>query len=250
MTTLSLERPTRRTPSLEHTLLGYEFPAGFTERLSTEHGWTPAYTQNVLSEYRRFLVLAATAGQSVTPSRAVDAAWHEHLTHTRDYWHRLTPLLPAPLHHDPSGGTAGEDAHYAAQYLGTLALYCARFGPPDPSIWPDPGAPRPTPRRRRLSPLLLVLALVAGGVLLKAGGWLLTGVLVLGVFLLRRQGQRRRGGSDGQDGAGWPWLFAGFDGGSGDGGNDGGACSSGGSDGGASCGGGSCGSGCGGGCGS
>ncbi len=47
----------------------------------------------MFDEYRRFAFLAATAGHPVTPSDAVDQAWHLHLTYSRDYWDRFCPLL-------------------------------------------------------------------------------------------------------------------------------------------------------------
>ena len=181
--------------TLTERLLAYDFPAGFAERLADEQGWTLAFAQGVLREYRRFVVLAATAGQSVTPSKAVDAAWHLHLTHTRDYWLRLTPLLPAALHHDPSGNLAEEAEHFAQQYLETLTLYRARFGEPDPLIWPDPlngtDAASPAPPRTgtnhpRLQSwlTLLVLWIVGGAALTRFGIWAVVGLIGLGFVLL------------------------------------------------------------------
>ena len=39
---------------------GVVFP--FSARLAREHGWTRAFAQRVVEEYRRFLYLAMTAG--------------------------------------------------------------------------------------------------------------------------------------------------------------------------------------------
>ena len=227
--------------TLTEHLLTYDFPAGFAERLAEEESWTLAFAQGVLGEYRRFLVLAATARQRVTPSRAVDAAWHLHLTYTRDYWLRLTPLLPAALHHEPSGGQAGEAAHFARQYLATLTLYQAHFGDPNPLIWPRPGraAPRKTGRVQRRFPswlALLTLWALGGAALARFGIWAVAGLLVLGfVLLAEKQGQGRRHGS--ADGGAGGCLGLMGDSGSGQ-------------DSGCADGGGSCGSGCGGDCGS
>ena len=207
MTALSLQKlssdpltPLPSAQTLSEHLLAYEFPAGFAERLAREHGWTPTFTQDVLREYRRFVVLAATCGQSVTPSQFVDAAWHEHLTHTRDYWLRLTPLLPAPLHHDPAGGSAAGSAHFAQQYPRTLDLYRAQFGEPNPAIWPDPRLTAPQRAKRSFPRWLAVLALwvVGGAALHRFGLWAVAGLLLLGFVLLSRSsghsGGRRRGG--------------------------------------------------------
>ncbi|GAA4014756.1 hypothetical protein GCM10022631_28240 [Deinococcus rubellus] len=193
--------------TLASHLLAYDFPAGFAERLAGEEGWTLAFALDVLNEYRRFLVLAATAGQSVTPSRAVDAAWHLHLMHTRDYWLRLTPLLPAALHHDPSGGSISEAASFARQYLETLALYRARFGEAPPLIWPGPSttAPRRIGWAKRRFPrwlALLTLWVVGGAALMRFGIWAVAGLVVLGfVLLAARPGAKKRRGS-GEGGAG------------------------------------------------
>ena len=234
----------QETVSPTAALTHYEFPPAMLRRAAQEHGWSPAFTDRAAQEYRRFLILAAAAGHPVTPSRAVDALWHEHLTFTRDYWERLTPLLPAPLHHEPATGEAG-DTDFAAQYRRTLDSYARIFGEVAPvDLWPDPtvraAAPPPTATRTaggvRLSALLL--AALAGGVAFltflstRFGVLAALGVFVLALILLTTAqanptgtGARR----DRRDG-------------------DGGGADIGGSDGGGSDGGSSCGSSCGGGC--
>lgn len=57
----------------------------FTARLARENGWTIGRAGRVVDEYRRFVLLALTAGHAVTPSEDVDQAWHLHLAFTRDY---------------------------------------------------------------------------------------------------------------------------------------------------------------------
>ncbi|MCD0163539.1 hypothetical protein IHN63_19800 [Deinococcus sp. 6YEL10] len=185
----------QQTVSYTAALTHYEFPPAMLRRAAQEHGWSPAFTDRVAQEYRRFLILAATAGHPVTPSRAVDALWHEHLTFTRDYWERLTPLLPAPLHHEPATGEAG-DTDFAAQYRRTLDSYARLFGEVAPTdVWPDP-AVRAAPATHtfthtatrtaggvRVSALLL--AALAGGVAFLTFLSTRFGVLAaLGVFVL------------------------------------------------------------------
>lgn len=114
------------------------FPPGFTGKLAQETRLSLPEVAALLREYRRFLLLAGLSGQPVTPSRLVDEAWHLHLTHSRDYWERLVPLLGRPLHHEPAR-SAEEHAHYQQQYLRTLDLYRTTFGSPAPAAyWPDP----------------------------------------------------------------------------------------------------------------
>ncbi|MEI6643616.1 MAG: hypothetical protein WCL10_16420 [Novosphingobium sp.] len=110
----------------------------FTRRLARENGWTEAHAARVFEEYRRFLFLAVTAGHEVTPSDAVDQAWHLHLTYTRDYWERLCPeVLGVPLHHGPTKGGPAEGTRFFEQYALTLRSYEAAFGPAPADIWPD-----------------------------------------------------------------------------------------------------------------
>lgn len=111
----------------------------FEQRLARENGWSPMFAERVMAEYRRFCLLAVCAEQEVTPSDAVDQAWHLHLTYTRDYWDRFCPeVLGRPLHHGPTAGGAGERHRFFDQYAATLLAYERRFGEPPPAdIWPD-----------------------------------------------------------------------------------------------------------------
>jgi hypothetical protein len=66
--------------------------AGFTEgpvRLMRENGWAGTFADPVVDEYGRLLYLTQVADGPMTPSEAVDRAWHLHLTYTRSYWNDL-----------------------------------------------------------------------------------------------------------------------------------------------------------------
>lgn len=80
-----------------------------------------------------------TSGHDVTPSDAVDHAWHLHLTYTRDYWERFClEVLESDLHHGPTKGGPVERDHFYHQYAATLAAYEAAFGSSPPlGIWPN-----------------------------------------------------------------------------------------------------------------
>lgn len=120
----------------------------FTARLARENGWSPRHAARVFEEYRRFLFLAVTAGHPVTPSDAVDQAWHLHLSYTRDYWERLCPdVLGQPLHHGPTKGGRAEGERFFEQYAQTLRSYEAAFGAAPADIWPD------ARRRLQIDPL-------------------------------------------------------------------------------------------------
>lgn len=110
----------------------------FAARLARENRWSLAHAEAVVGEYKRFCYLAMTAGHEVTPSDAVDQAWHLHLTYTRDYWQTFCPeVLGGDLHHGPTKGGALERHRFYHQYAATLAAYEAAFGtPPPPATWP------------------------------------------------------------------------------------------------------------------
>jgi hypothetical protein len=157
--------------ALQHYSVGPEDAApDFIARLARENGWSRAQAVRVFDEYRRFAFLAATAGHPVTPSDAVDQAWHLHLTYSRDYWERFCPLLGRPLHHGPTMGGAAEEARFFAQYADTLRAYEAAFGPPPADLWPpaarrlrdDPRARRVHPRDGVVVPRWLLLLLLPG----------------------------------------------------------------------------------------
>ena len=110
----------------------------FEARLAREKGWSLLFAQRAIAEYKRFLLLAMTAGHPVTPSVQVDEVWHLHLTFTRSYWQRLCgELLGKPLHHDPTRGGTAESSKFHTQYERTLASYRQAFGMEPPAdLWP------------------------------------------------------------------------------------------------------------------
>lgn len=115
-------------------------PLSFTRRLARENRWTDDYTRGVVDEYKRFAFLAVVAGHPVTPSDAVDQAWHLHLVYTRSYWDDFCgEVLKQPLHHGPTRGGSAESAKYHDWYAKTLESYRRVFGQEPPAdIWPAP----------------------------------------------------------------------------------------------------------------
>src|SRR5437868_4896557 len=81
----------------------------FSARLARENNWSPAHTQRVIAEYRRFAFLAVAAGHPVSPSEDVDQAWHLHLTYSENYWKIFCPkILEQAFHHQPTRGGQSE----------------------------------------------------------------------------------------------------------------------------------------------
>ena len=211
----------------------------FEEALAAEKNWSLDFAGRVTREYRRFLYLAASAPGEVTPSRAVDAAWHLHLTYSRHYWDELCGrILGRPLHHNPSTGAAADEERFARQYEDTLALYRRTFGQTPPAdIWPssgtvpeeegEPEAPDHAVRNLALALLCVPILLLLGALSLGGTGAVLGGAVgasLVGAFLLHPSpppgaSPRRKKGN-----ASFDFAFGGD---------------------GASCGGGGCGGGCG-----
>lgn len=161
---------------------------GFARRLARENGWSPDQAKRVIGEYRRFCFLAVVAGHPVTPSDAVDQAWHLHLIYSRDYWDRFCPeVLGIKLHHGPTAGGIDETGRFFEQYALTLQAYERTFGAPAPAdIWPsaarrlleDPLARRVHPRDGRVFSRSAILAVV----LLAFLAGTIAGAALTGVF--------------------------------------------------------------------
>jgi hypothetical protein len=110
-----------------------------TQRLARENGWSIEYSKRVIDEYKKFLYLAMTTKDSVTPSDEVDQAWHLHMLYTESYWDELCgKVLGREIGHGPTKGGNSEKVKYNDQYNKTLAMYKDAFGFDAPSdIWPD-----------------------------------------------------------------------------------------------------------------
>jgi hypothetical protein len=82
----------------------------------------------VIEEYKKFIFLCFITQSGVTPSDAVDQAWHLHLTFTRSYWIDLCrDTLQTEIHHNPTMGGAKEGAKYDDYYTDTRQLYTEKF---------------------------------------------------------------------------------------------------------------------------
>ena len=134
---------TLSNPGLWRKIDAFEIDDGtprltFASRLARENGWSVAFAQRVVQEYRRFVYLAMTAGHRVTPSEHVDQAWHLHMVYTGSYWDRLCgEVLPRPLEHTPTKGGKSEDAKFDDWYARTKESYEREFGHEPPrDIWP------------------------------------------------------------------------------------------------------------------
>ncbi|MGN8072662.1 glycine-rich domain-containing protein [Mucilaginibacter sp. 22184] len=110
----------------------------FSDRLARENGWNLQYTLRVIEEYKKFIFLCCISQNGVTPSDAVDQAWHLHLTFTHSYWIDLCrDTLQTQVHHNPTKGGDTENTKYDGYYTDTKQLYKQTFdGNPPADIWP------------------------------------------------------------------------------------------------------------------
>jgi uncharacterized protein (TIGR04222 family) len=112
----------------------------FSKKLADQQKWPAEYTQRVIEEYRRFIFLCCISPKGASPSKAVDEAWHLHLTYTRSYWEAFCKnTLGKDIHHHPSNGGDKEDHKHSNWYNETLELYEEVFDEEPPAdIWPQP----------------------------------------------------------------------------------------------------------------
>lgn len=111
----------------------------FSDRLARENGWSQEFTFAVIEEYKKFIFLCCIAENGVTPSDAVDQAWHLHLTFTKSYWNDFCrDTLNKEIHHNPTKGGEQEANKFDNYYTATKQLYLSKFGcEPPTSIWPE-----------------------------------------------------------------------------------------------------------------
>src|SRR4030095_11917811 len=111
----------------------------FSQRLARENGWTLQLSKRVIEEYKRFIFLCCISEKMITPSDAVDQAWHLHLTFTKSYWIEFCQeTLGKQIHHNPTKGGEKEAEKFDECYTRMKQLYQEKFyADPPIDIWPD-----------------------------------------------------------------------------------------------------------------
>jgi hypothetical protein len=104
-----------------------------TDRIADDARVDAAVAQRSLEEALKFLHVAATATQPVSPSKTVDIAWHHFILFTRDYSDYCQRHLGRYIHHLPDGRAEGDPDAYRR----TRTLIADRFGTVDEMLWPD-----------------------------------------------------------------------------------------------------------------
>jgi hypothetical protein len=107
--------------------------ASFEDCLRKKGDWTDESARRITEGYRRFLYLKALSGEPITPSQAIDMAWHLHLSFPADY-----AALCKALGRDVPHLTGLSPDEQAQAYDRGLALYAAEFDrAPHVDLWPS-----------------------------------------------------------------------------------------------------------------
>ena len=85
----------------------------------------------LLAEVIKYLKLIEFTGQRLTPSVAVDMAWHEFILFTRSYHQFCETHFGRYIHHHPGG----EQAENQRQFIRTLRAYALFLGEPPHQFW-------------------------------------------------------------------------------------------------------------------
>ncbi|KUJ62966.1 hypothetical protein AR687_06120 [Flavobacteriaceae bacterium CRH] len=107
---------------------------GFSTRLAFENKWTSFFTKMAILEYKKFMYLAATSSEMVSPSEAVDIVWHQHLIFTNSY-SDLCTLLGKRIEHIPSTHNRADFEKFHKAKERTRELYEINFGNQPDEIW-------------------------------------------------------------------------------------------------------------------
>lgn len=106
----------------------------FSIRLAFENKWSHYITQQAILEYKKFMFLAATSNNMVSPSETVDIVWHQHLIFTQSY-NSFCNLLGKRIDHIPSTHNSEEKIKFAQAKERTRLLYEQHFGKQPDVFW-------------------------------------------------------------------------------------------------------------------
>ena len=112
----------------------------FADRLSRKLDWPKQFAMKAIWEYKKFVYLGVISDFTVTPSKAIDQVWHEHLPFSRGYGKFCEEVIEYNFDHNPElVPVTSQTAVFQEQYYETLALYKQEFGnnPPE-DIWGNP----------------------------------------------------------------------------------------------------------------
>ena len=131
---------TKRDRRLWHRLEGYSFherplTRSLVETLEEVTGHSTDVCYTLVEEYRRYMYLVGSTGDTLAPSPIVDIVWRQHVKDKRAYYEDFCPrIIGRTIHYNPAAGPFDEDPAYER----TVAYYTQEFGRPQVQYWPDP----------------------------------------------------------------------------------------------------------------
>ena len=106
----------------------------FSVRLADENKWTIYFTEQAILEYKKFMYLAASNEEMVSPSEIVDIVWHQHLIFTKSY-KEFCQVLNKKIEHIPSTHIATQKETFVRAKQRTTQLYEVNFGKQPFEFW-------------------------------------------------------------------------------------------------------------------
>ena len=131
---------TKRDRRLWHRLEGYSFherplTRSLVETLEEVTGHSTDVCYTLVEEYRRYMYLVGSTGDTLAPSPIVEIVWRQHVKDKRAYYEDFCPrIIGRTIHYNPAAGPFDEDPAYER----TVAYYTQEFGRPQVQYWPDP----------------------------------------------------------------------------------------------------------------
>ena len=109
----------------------------FADKLARKLRWKRHFALMAIWEYKKFVYLGTISSFPVTPSKIIDAVWHEHLLFSKGYRDFCSEVIGRDFDHNPELIPVDEvTATFKENYLQTLALYRFEFGMEPPAeIW-------------------------------------------------------------------------------------------------------------------
>ena len=113
------------------------FTRAFADKIARKNGWKKQFALRAVSEYKKFVYLGVISNFQVTPSKAIDVVWHEHLLFSRGYRQFCDEVIEYQFDHHPElVPLTDETGRFDAQFRDTLELYQTEFGKEPPEdIW-------------------------------------------------------------------------------------------------------------------
>lgn len=106
----------------------------FSIRLAYENCWTENFVKGAIQEYKKFMYLAATYDEMVSPSEIADKVWHQHLIFSKSY-QEFCSILGKQIQHIPSTHHKDEFKNFKEAKERTEKLYHENFGEMPKEYW-------------------------------------------------------------------------------------------------------------------